>query len=371
MLSQLMGLFGFFSLVLVAVYWINRALGLFDDLIGDGQSALVFLEFTALTLPNVIRLVLPISAFAAALYATNRLVQESELVVMQATGFSPFRLARPVVYFGLIVALMVALLANIIVPASRTTLAARSAELEANVTARFLREGLFLHPTPGITFYIGEIAPTQELMEVFLSDSRNPEVRVTYSALRALLLRSETGPKLVMFDGVAQTLDNATRKLSVTRFEDFTYDLGTFLTKPPISTRSVEEMGTRQLLRASDEEALASGSSVALMRQEAHSRIASPLLALAAPLIGFSCLLVGAFSRFGLWRQVIGAVVALVLVQLVGNVTAGMVLRNAAAWPLTYLAPLLGLALATLLLVWASGWPKAISGATVAKAPAS
>ena len=40
LLSQLLGLFGFFSLVLVAVYWINRAVGLFDQLIGDGQSAL-------------------------------------------------------------------------------------------------------------------------------------------------------------------------------------------------------------------------------------------------------------------------------------------------------------------------------------------
>ena len=34
---------------------------LFDQLIADGQSAWVFLEFTALTLPNVIRLVLPVA----------------------------------------------------------------------------------------------------------------------------------------------------------------------------------------------------------------------------------------------------------------------------------------------------------------------
>ena len=58
--------FGFFALVLVAIFWINRAVRLFDRLIGDGQSALVVLEFSMLTVPNVIRLVLPISAFAAA-----------------------------------------------------------------------------------------------------------------------------------------------------------------------------------------------------------------------------------------------------------------------------------------------------------------
>jgi hypothetical protein len=54
-----------------------------------------------LTLPNVIRLMLPVAAFVAVVYTTNRMAGESELVVMQATGFSPFRLARPVLYFGI------------------------------------------------------------------------------------------------------------------------------------------------------------------------------------------------------------------------------------------------------------------------------
>jgi lipopolysaccharide export system permease protein len=355
MLSQLMALFGFFSLVLVAVYWVNRALSLFDDLIGDGQSALVFLEFTALTLPNVIRLVLPISAFAAAVYVTNRLTQESELVVMQATGFSPWRLARPVAYFGVIVAVMVAVLMNFVVPASKTTLAARTAEIQANVTARFLREGVFLHPTPGITFYIREIAPTQELLDVFLSDARSPEQRVTYSALRAVLLRSETGPKLVMFDGMAQTLDRNSDRLAVTRFADFTYDLGTFLNPRPVAGKTAEEMPTSLLLAPTAALERELNVARAALLQEGHSRIANPLLGLATALIGFSALLIGAFSRFGLWRQLLGAVVLLVLLQFVDNVAANTAVRTEAAWPLVYLAPVLGLTIAAMALSWAAG----------------
>ena len=73
MLSQLMMLFGFFALVLVAVYWVNRAVQLFDRLIADGQSAWTFLEFTALTLPYVIRIVLPSAATAAAFEAATGL----------------------------------------------------------------------------------------------------------------------------------------------------------------------------------------------------------------------------------------------------------------------------------------------------------
>lgn len=352
-LSQLMAVFGFFSLVLVAVYWVNRAVGLFDELIGDGQSALVFLEFTALTLPNVVRLVLPISAFAAAVYVTNQLTQESELVVMQATGFSPWRLARPVVWFGVIVAVLMVLLMNVVVPASRTTLAERTAEIEANVTARFLREGAFLHPTAGVTFYIREIAPSQELLDVFLSDARDPERRVTYSALRAVLLRSESGPKLVMFDGVAQTLERATERLTLTRFEDLTYDLGAFLVRPPVRGRAVEELSTTELLAAAPERAAELGTTRAIMLHEAHSRIANPVLGLAGAMIGFSTLLIGAFSRFGLWRQVLGATLILVFVQLIDNTAASIAVGNDRAWPLTYLAPLLGIAASAGMLWWA------------------
>ena len=112
LLSQLMVFFGFFALILVMVYWINQAVLLFDMLISDGQSATVFLEFTALTLPNVIRVVLPIAAFVASVYTTNRLSSESELVVVQSMGFSGFRLARPVLMFGLIVFLLTSVLSE-------------------------------------------------------------------------------------------------------------------------------------------------------------------------------------------------------------------------------------------------------------------
>ena len=149
LLSQLMMLFGFFSLILISVYWVNRAVALFDELISDGQSAWVFIEFTALTLPNVIRLVLPVSAFVAAVYVTNRLSSESELVVMQATGFSPMRLARPVVFFGIIVGLMIAVLVHVLVPASRTKLAERKVEIAQNITSKFLDEGRLSAPRPG------------------------------------------------------------------------------------------------------------------------------------------------------------------------------------------------------------------------------
>jgi lipopolysaccharide export system permease protein len=357
LLSQFLALFGFFSLVLVLIYWINRAVALFDRIIGDGQSTLVFLEISLLTLPNVIRVVLPVSAFAAAVYTTNRLTQDGELVVMQATGFSAFRLARPVVYFGLCVTMMLVVLYNVIVPASRAVLAERTSAISANLTARLLVDGKFMHPTDGITFYIREITETGALLNIFLADDRSRETRTTYTARRALLVRGDTEPKLIMFDGMSQTYDITKTRLSVTHFADFTYDLGGLLTTGAAPTRSLDELSTAELLAPTDALLAETGASRAAFLADGHARLAQPFLALATSLIGFAALLMGAFSRFGLWRQILGAVVLLIVVQMVNNAGTAAALQSAMAWPLIYLAPLLGV-LASVVMLWLAQRPR-------------
>lgn len=357
LLSQFLALFGFFSLVLVLIYWVNRAVGLFDRIIGDGQSALVFLEISLLTLPNVIRIVLPVSAFAAAVYTTNRLTQDGELVVMQATGFSAFRLARPVVYFGLSVTLMLVLLYNVIVPASRSILADRTAEISANLTARLLVEGTFIHPTDGITFYIREISDSGELLDVFLTDDRERGTPTTYTARRALLVRGDTEPKLIMFEGMSQSYDTAKKRLSVIHFTDFTYDLGGLLVSDERAARSLEELSTRELLFPTQAILDEVGKSRAAALSEGHARIGQPFLALATSLIGFAALLLGAFSRFGLWRQIVGAIVLLIAVQMINNAGFSASLSSSSGWMMVYIAPITGI-FASLIMLWVAQRPR-------------
>ncbi len=343
LLSQLLAVFGFFSLVMVAVYWVNRAVRLFDQLIGDGQSALVFVEFSLLTLPNVIRLVLPLSAFAASVYVANRLTQESELVVMQATGFSPWRMARPVLWFGLSVALMMAVLMHVLVPLSRSALAQRTAEIQQSASAQFLTEGTFTHPSRGLTLYIREIAATGELLDMFLADEREAGRSVIYTARKALFARTDSGPKLLMFDGAAQEVSGEARSMRLTRFADFTYDFSGLMTDTGPKARTIDEMTTAELLRADPALLAETGETRAAFLYDGHNRFAQPLLAVASALIGFAALLIGAFSRFGLWRQIAVAVGFLLLVQAVSTVSTDLALQGPNAWPWTYAGPLAGL----------------------------
>ena len=351
-LAALLRTFGFFALVLIAVYWVNRAVSLFDQLIGDGQSLAVFLEFTLLSLPMMVRVVLPIAAFVAALYVTYQLLRGNEVAVVQAAGVSALRLARPYVAFGLIVAAFLTVLMHVLIPQARAQLAARQSELAQNVTAGLLREGVFQHPAEGITVFITEITPEGALQGVYLSDARSGAVRIDYSARTAVVVPDATGPKIVMVDGQAQIHDPRTGRMSVTGFADFTYDLGG-LVGTGGRARSVQELPTVELLAPTPALLDETGASLAQLRYELWVRMVYGFGTVAAVLIAFAALMAGGFSRLGFARPMLGAVVLLTLSELTVNLVARVASRDAALAPLAALPVALACTVALGLLVWA------------------
>ncbi|MBV7393599.1 LPS export ABC transporter permease LptF [Mameliella sediminis] len=354
MLSQLMVVFGFFALVLVAVYWVNKAVALFDRLISDGHSIPVVMEFTVLSLPAVIAQVLPLASFAAAVYVTNRLTSDSEMTVVQATGYSPWRLGRPVLLFGIIVALMMSVLTHLLVPKSLEQLRVREKALSGSVSARLLRDGVFLHPVKGVTFYIRDITPEGELRDVVLSDRRMTGRDVIYSSEKAYLLRDDGGPKLVMLSGMAQTMDLETRRLSTTNFNDLVYDVSELVTAAPPTRRRLNYMSTAELITDPVASAAESKDRPGEALEEGHLRFQLALLVLIAPLIGYSALMVGGFSRFGVTRQIVFAIVLLVLTKMVESLVSDPVRGDPKLWPMVYLPSLVGLTIVAVLLWQAS-----------------
>ena len=342
MLSQLLVLFGFFALVLVAIFWINRAVVLFDRLIGDGQNSLVFLEFTALGLPGLIATVLPIATFAAAVYVTNRMTTDSELTVLQATGSGPWRLARPVLVFGMCIALSLTVLSNFLVPMAQAQLKEREQEIAQNVTARLLTEGTFLHPTRHVTFYTRIIDADGVLRDVFVSDRRNPDQGIIYTAAEAYLLRNGDATTLIMVDGLAQRLEQEGQRLATAKFADFSFDISSLVQSEKAATANIRNTTTPALLANWDSILAQPDRSAGELTEELHSRIAGPLFCIIAALVGFSTLLIGGFSRFGVWREIVLSFGLLILLDGARGTLSSQVSGNAALWPLVYLPTFVG-----------------------------
>ncbi len=340
---QCLVVFAIFTLVFALVMWINRAINLFDELVTDGHSAKVFLEFSTLALPAVLSRVLPVSAFAATVYVTSRLSNESELAVIQATGMSPWRLARPVFMFGLLVCLLMFSLTAFMVPKTGTLTKDREFELSQSLGTKFLREGSFQHPVKGVTFFIREITPESELRDVFLSDRREKNASYTYTSERAFLLQTEKQIIFVMQNGLMQSHDRTNGTLSLTQFDELAYDLtGTFDTARKARPH-IQDLPTVLLWQNPQLAADLTGQPLSLVIEDKHQRIQFALLCLVSSLIGFAALYAAGFSRFGSGRFIAMAIFLLVIVKLVESIVTEPTRTNIDFWYLVYAPSAVGL----------------------------
>lgn len=350
-LSHLTRVFAFFALVLVGIYWVNRAVILLDRYLAEGQAGARVLEMTVLSLPAIMTIVLPVAGFVAAAFVTNRLHSDSELVVVQATGYSAFRLARPFAVFGVALAALMLVLGHVVVPESFKRISRIEADLAAAISARLLVPGSFQSPVAGVTVYVRDIAPDGTLEGLLLTDRREGIRETTYSANRALLVRHEDGPRLVMFDGMAQTIDTRTNRLATTVFETATVAIGTLVDAPAERRVDYRSLSTFALLHPTEDMSARTGRTIEHLFREAHLRTTEALLSVGAVLVGFAALMLGGFSRFGLWRQIVLAVLLIVVVKLADNAAIDLSKQDPDMWWAVYMSSIFALVLC-LVLLW-------------------
>ena len=353
--TQYFLMFGFFSLILLFIYWINKAIALFDNLISDGQTFLVFLEFSILTIPPIIPIVAPLAAFAAAIFVTNRLKNDSELTIMQATGFSPLRLSRSIFLFGLVVTIILLIISHYLIPKSNNILLKRQNEVASSLNAKLLKVGSFIHPQNGVTFYIGGISTSGVIEDVFVLDERNKDREIIVTSKSGYLITNNNNPILVLKDGIVQNYDLKSTNLSTIHFQDLSYDLTSWSVKERMSkSKLLLTYSSFDLFKDPELVSILTDSSPISVLEELHSRILTPLLALIAALIGFSALMIGDYSRFGASKQISVGVVILILIKLSESYGNELMLKSQGNWLALYLPVLIGILIFSFMMLLAS-----------------
>src|SRR5687768_8652703 len=175
---------------LTAVIWITQALRELDLLTGKGQTILVFLTVTGLSLPALITVISPVALFIATLYTLNKLNSDSELIVMSAAGMPPRRLMRPFVALGAFVCGVVGLMTIYLMPASFQELRDLVTKIRADFVANLVKEGQFTTLDNGITFHYRERSGNA-LLGIFMQDRREQGKTIVYLAERGRTIETE------------------------------------------------------------------------------------------------------------------------------------------------------------------------------------
>lgn len=342
-LRQLSIIFLFFLFVFTLIFWINRAINLFDQLISDGHSSSIILQFVLLNLPSTTTLVFPLACFAAVIFVTNRLKNDSELTVLESAGLSPWRMNKPYFIFGLINMIILAFFTTFIVPNTAKIIDEIQIEFDSSVSARLLKDGKFIHPFKGVTFYIKEIKSDGTLVNVFLHDKRNKNEFITYTATRAFLAKDDNKTVLYMENGLIQTIGTLNKELSTTEFKSIAIDLSDAINQRENNTTHLSQVSTWLLIKDRQQVAIETKASKELIGLELHNRLHRPIFCFVAAILGFSTLLMGNYSKFGFGRQITLALLIIVVIKITESYTTKLSLQNSLFWPLIYFPSLIGI----------------------------
>ncbi len=325
----------FVTITVSAAVWLTQSIRFLQLAVGGGAPFSVFLELVALSLPNFISIVLPIAMLSIVLFVYNRMNAESELVVMRAAGLPPWQLGRPAIMLGVLMALLVFIMNAWIGPVANRTMKTVRNDAQNEYSNILLRDGVF-NTLGNLTIYVRDRNINGDLVGIMIEDDGDPKNARTIVAKRGVMLDTETGPRLIVYDGERQEFDRQTHRVSRLTFDDYTIDLK-FL-DPTDSDHWIEptDRTLTQLLTPSKDPRDKGFESYFL--GEANSRIASPLFMLDFTFIGITCLLVGEFERRGQAKRIFRAVIISVAVQSVFVGLSNMAKKYSMAIPFLYVA---------------------------------
>lgn len=280
-----------FLIVLVSltgVIWMTQALRGIDLMTGQGQSILVFLGITGLVVPLLAMIIAPIALLVAATHTLNKLATDSEIIVMNAAGLSPWRFLRPFLIVTLLVSLFVSFLAIYFVPKCLRTLRQWQAEIGADVLTNILRPGEF-NKVGALTIRVQGRQPGGLLTGIFIDDQRSEAERVDILADRGTVQKNERGSFLVLEDGNLQRFESGKRDPVLVAFKSYAFDLSQFSSVPQNIIYGVRERPFGDLISPPSD-----GSPVkdkpGEARAELHDRLFAPLYPFVFILLAFAAL---------------------------------------------------------------------------------
>ncbi len=338
-LKQVLAATVFVTIGLTFAIWLTQSLRFIDYIVNRGLPASTFGYLVALLLPSFLGIVLPIASFCAVLFIYQKLIMDSEIVVLRAVGFSQFQLARPAIILGTLVCIVMYAITLYYLPASYRAFKDLQFKQRNDYSTVLLQEGVFNTLSDGITVYVRERSKDGELRGILVHDNSNPDAPVTWMAESGALVTGDDGPRVVMVNGNRQSIEGAPGRLSLLYFDRSTVEVSRLKGNAHTRWREPKERFINELLfpGESPDDVRYRSKLIA----EGHQRLIAPLYSLAFVLIGLASLLAGEFNRRGQIRRLLAAIFCVAVLEACALALQDLASSDLRALPAMYAAALL------------------------------
>ena len=222
------GPFLFALTALTGLLFLNAVAQRLESLAGKGLTWDVISDFLYLSLPHTIALTLPMSVLVSVLYAFSELAANNEITAMKAGGIRPQRMLLPLLGVGTIVAGVMLVFNNWVLPEANHELKLLLLDINRKSPTFSLREQVVNEiraDETGDTYWLTAARidnTTSELFDVTIHDISRPLLHRTTYAERGYMAFNEarTDLYLTLFDGVVYE----TRRTEPERFHQRYFD---------------------------------------------------------------------------------------------------------------------------------------------------
>jgi lipopolysaccharide export system permease protein len=339
-----------FAVVLISltgVIWITQALRGIDLMTSQGQTILTFLGVTGLVIPALVLIIAPIALMIAISHTLNKLATDSEIIVMNAAGFSPIRLFVPFLYATLIVALLVAFIAAYLAPDGMRRIKRWDAEITADVLANILQPGRFTQLDQNLTIRIRERQPGGVLAGIFVDDRRDPKEHVSIIADHGTVLNNERGSFLVLQDGHLERFEAGKQDPALVSFDRYAFDMSKFSNRSTDVVYGIRERYLWELISPPPNDPMYQ-QLPGQFRADLHDRLLAPLYPFAFAALTFAFLGTPRTTRQSRNFSITNAILAVFGLRMAGFACSVMAVKS----PLAVLVQYLMLLVATGAGVW-------------------
>jgi lipopolysaccharide export system permease protein len=348
---QIAASFVLIIVTLTMIVWLTLALRELNLLTSQGQGILLFLQMTALALPNTMALIAPNAALIACLFVFDRLNGDSELIIMSASGSPVWRLAVPLLAFTTLLAAVLLVMALYIQPLSQRTLRSMITQVRTDLISQVLQPGRFSSPEEGLTFHIRDRAPNNDLLGLLVHDERDKTQTVSYLAKRGRIVSTDDGAYLVMTDGQIHRRVNDEKgqsgEVGIGEFKEYIFNISQFQPQSTVREYRPSERYVSELISPDPDDEYAKNASGQL-RSELHERFSSVLYPFVYVMVVLAFLGQARTIRENRWKALVAAFGVSIAVRFAGLASINLLTLQAWAVVLVYGIPLVAILVAAL-----------------------
>lgn len=212
----------------IGIVWTTLVLGRINYLTTTGQSFLSVIKFAGLLVPDAIPVAMPFAAVIAIANTLSTMNQDSELVVINASGSPRGAVLRPVLVVAVALSVISFGVENFVAPVADFQKRVILATVRADLLGSVIQEGSFQKLDDNLYVEVAERKADGQLGGLFLADSRDPAIDLIYYAREATLFDRGSQSILLMKDGEVERRDVKSGNVSMIRFNTYAFDLSEF-----------------------------------------------------------------------------------------------------------------------------------------------